>query len=227
MKIRRTTLDDLSAILILYRSVAAIPCGLARLADEVHESWVNEFLTRSRANGLCLVAEAESGRIVGEIHAYSRGLHCFSQVLTGLTIAVAPEAQGRGLGRLLLETFMRDVVETRPDIRRVELISRCRTGKRSSSTSPSDSGSKASSQDGSWRRWQSRVGHSDGLDEELSSAGPCACPPRLNSLPCGSARSSLPHSSCPRSAPASARSSGSPARRGRVPCALRRGCPTC
>jgi ribosomal protein S18 acetylase RimI-like enzyme len=124
LKIRRTTLDDLSAILTLYRSVAAFPGGLARLADEVDESWVNEFLTRSRANGLCLVAEAESGRIVGEIHSYSPELHCFSHVLTGLTIAVAPDAQGRGLGRLLFETFMRDVVETRPDIRRVELISR-------------------------------------------------------------------------------------------------------
>jgi ribosomal protein S18 acetylase RimI-like enzyme len=124
MKVRPTTDADLSAVVTLYRGVATIPGGLARLADEVTETWVNEFLTRSRANGLSLVAEAESDRILGEIHAYSPGLYCFSHVLTGLTIAVAPAAQGQGVGRLLFETFMRNVIESRPDIQRVELISR-------------------------------------------------------------------------------------------------------
>lgn len=124
MKVRPTAEADLTAVVTLYRSVAAIPGGLARLSDEVDESWVNGFLTRSREKGLSLVAQAEDGRILGEIHAVSPGLFCFSHVLTDLTIAVAPEAQGQGLGRLLFETFMRDVVESRPDIQRVELISR-------------------------------------------------------------------------------------------------------
>ena len=124
MKIRMTSTADLPAVVTLYRNVAAIPGGLARLADEVNESWVSDFLTRCRTNGLSLVTQAESGEIVGEIHAYSPGLFCFSHVLTDLTIAVAPEAQGQGVGRLLFETFMGHVVEMLPDIQRVELISR-------------------------------------------------------------------------------------------------------
>ena len=124
LKARRTTLDDLSAILTLYRSVAAIPGGLARLAEEVDEAWVGDLLTRSRSNGLSLVAETESDGIVGEIHAYATGLFCFSHVLTELTIAIAPDRQGQGVGRLLFQTFMSDVVEDRPHILRIELISR-------------------------------------------------------------------------------------------------------
>ena len=119
-----TSIADLPAVVTLYRNVAAVPGGLARLAEEVDETWVSDFLTRSHANGLSLVTQAESGEIVGEIHAYSPGLYCFSHVLTDLTIAVAPEAQGQGVGRLLFETFVRHVVEMRPDIQRVELISR-------------------------------------------------------------------------------------------------------
>ncbi len=122
--LRRTTLDDLPALLTLYRSVAAIPGGLARLAEEVDEAWVGDFLTRSRTTGLSLVAETESEGIVGEIHAFSPGQFCFAHVLTELTIAVAPEVQGKGVGRLLFETFMQDVIEQQPSISRVELISR-------------------------------------------------------------------------------------------------------
>ena len=119
-----TSIADLPAVVTLYRNVAAVPGGLARLAEEVDETWVSDFLTRSHANGLSLVTQAESGEIVGEIHAYSPGLYCFSHVPTDLTIAVAPEAQGQGVGRQLFETFVRYVVEMRPDIQRVELISR-------------------------------------------------------------------------------------------------------
>jgi ribosomal protein S18 acetylase RimI-like enzyme len=124
MTIRKTSVADLPEVVTLYRSVAALPGGLARLADEVNESWVSDFLTRSRTNGLSLVIQAESGEIVGEIHVCSPGLYCFSHVLTDLTIAIAPQAQGQGVGRLLFETFMRHVLEMRPDIQRVELISR-------------------------------------------------------------------------------------------------------
>ena len=122
--IRKATTDDLPQVLALYRRVASMPGGLARLADEVDEAWVRGFLARAEVNGLSLVAESEAEEIVGEIHAYSPGLFCFSHVLTDLTIAVAPEEQGRGIGRSLFERFMADVRSDRPDITRIELISR-------------------------------------------------------------------------------------------------------
>ena len=122
--VRQTTAADLPAVLNLYRRVASVPGGLARLAEEVDETWVNEFLTRACTDGFSLVAETERNEIVGEIHACTPMLFCFSHVLTDLTIAVVPEVQGQGIGRLLFETFMRNVVEGHLEVLRIELISR-------------------------------------------------------------------------------------------------------
>lgn len=107
----------------LYRRVARIPGGLARLEDEVTEAWVNGFLTSALDRGLSFIAEAD-GRLLGEIHAYSPPIFCFAHVLGELTIAVDPDAQGQGLGRLLFSQLMATVEQTRPDIQRVELIAR-------------------------------------------------------------------------------------------------------
>jgi putative acetyltransferase len=48
----------------------------------------------------------------------------FSHVLGDLTLAVHPDAQGRGIGRQLLEALLDVVVRERPHITRVELITR-------------------------------------------------------------------------------------------------------
>ena len=124
VRIRAAKTADLTAVLALYQRVATVPGGRARLAAEVDEPYVRGFLTSATADGLAYVAVSEDGAVVGEIHACSPGLFCFSHVLTDLTIAVDPEVQGRGIGRSLFETFMQDVVSERPDISRIELISR-------------------------------------------------------------------------------------------------------
>lgn len=124
MKIRPATAEDVGTILDLYRRVAVIPGGLARICCEVDERYVAEFIGRSLDNGIVQVAENSGGRVIGEIHAYSPGLYCFSHVLSSLTIAVDPNEQGGGIGRLLFRSLLDRVIAERPDITRVELIAR-------------------------------------------------------------------------------------------------------
>ncbi len=122
--IRPASTADLGDIVRLYREVARIPGGLARLEHEIDEGYVQGFLDRALASGLSYVAQAQGGGLVGEIHACPPGPFCFSHVLSELTIAVHPEAQGLGVGRRLFATFMETVQQARPEILRVELIAR-------------------------------------------------------------------------------------------------------
>lgn len=124
MKIRATTLADSAAILLLYQRVADIPGGLARLSDEISADYVQGFLSRALTGGLSYVAIAADGEIVGEIHAYTPGIFCFSHLLSELTIAVSPDVQGQGVGRRLFESFMSEVEHNRGEVLRVELIAR-------------------------------------------------------------------------------------------------------
>lgn len=133
--LRPSTAADAAQLLSLYRAVAATPGGLARLPFEITPSYVQGFLDAAIARGVGLVAVADAegcneeesrgdGKIVGEIHAVTAQLFCFSHVLSDLTIAVDPGFQGRGLGRSLFEAFLNTVDEQRPHISRVELIAR-------------------------------------------------------------------------------------------------------
>lgn len=123
-RVRPSTDDDLHAVIDLYRRVARAPGGLARLEDEISRDYVAGFLTSSSKRGLSLVAATNDGMLLGEIHGYSPGIFCFAHVLSELTIAVDPKAQGLGLGRQLFGRFMETVRNERPDILRVELIAR-------------------------------------------------------------------------------------------------------
>ena len=126
--VRPAAAGDSDLIYELYRKVASEPGGLARLEDEVDESYVMGFLSAALDRGLSFVAEA-GGELVGEIHAYAPGLFCFAHVLGDLTIAVDPDAQGRGVGRNLFERFMQAVRDEKPDVLRVELIARESNGR--------------------------------------------------------------------------------------------------
>ena len=122
MEIRESSTQDLDAVFALYQRVAETPGGLARLVDEISPGYVSGFLERAHESGLSLVS-VDDGRIVGEIHAYSPQLYCFSHVWSELTIAVDPSAQGQGIGRALFVEFMRRV-DARDGLDRVELIAR-------------------------------------------------------------------------------------------------------
>ena len=121
--IRPATRADFARIRALNISVATRSGGIARYADEITDAYVNEFMTRSLGKGVIVVAEdSVTHAIMGELHAYPYELRRLAHVLTSLTIVVDPDAQGRGIGRQLFESLLREVRENRPDILRVELI---------------------------------------------------------------------------------------------------------
>ncbi len=97
MQIRTATIDDFPQVLSLYKRVATIPGGIARLVDEVDESYIRAFLSKTNANDVALVALDEFEKVTAEIHAYTPGLYCFSHVLSDLTVVVDPCTQGMGV----------------------------------------------------------------------------------------------------------------------------------
>ncbi len=123
IKIKKSRAAYWPEILDLYMAVANSPGGLARTEDEISGEYVNSFLKKSEKTGLSLIAY-DSLTIVGEIHAYRLDPKVFSHVLSELTIAVHPDFQGIGVGRLLFEGFLSEIETNRPDILRVELIAR-------------------------------------------------------------------------------------------------------
>ncbi|MBL4661743.1 MAG: GNAT family N-acetyltransferase [Alcanivoracaceae bacterium] len=122
--IRQTTKDDRAGIYKLYKKVATIAGGLARLENEVDNTYIDGFLDKTISRGLSLVAVDANDNIVGEIHAYASGLFCFAHVWTELTIAMDPDSQGQGVGRQLFTGFLNEVSSNYPHILRIELIAR-------------------------------------------------------------------------------------------------------
>ena len=121
--IRKAQAQDHARIVRLYRDVAAMPDGIARTPGEVNDDYVSGFMHRAEADGIELVCE-QDGQIVGEIHASRVGIACLAHLLTDLTIAVAPQAQGKGVGRRLFQALLDEVTRNMPHITRIELFAR-------------------------------------------------------------------------------------------------------
>ena len=121
--IRKATAGDAAQLLALYKDVATVPDGIARTPDEVTGHYIDGFMRRAQADGIELVAE-EDGRLLGEIHASRVGIAALAHLLTDLTIAVAPSAQGQGVGRALFQGLLDRVLHQMPHITRVELFAR-------------------------------------------------------------------------------------------------------
>jgi ribosomal protein S18 acetylase RimI-like enzyme len=114
---------DWPEIVELYKLVAKNKGGLARGQDEISWEYVTTFLRKSEKTGLSLIA-TDGLTVVGEIHAYKLEPMVFSHVLSELTIAIHPDFQGKGIGRILFSAFLEEIISHRPDILRVELIAR-------------------------------------------------------------------------------------------------------
>jgi ribosomal protein S18 acetylase RimI-like enzyme len=63
-----------------------------------------------------------SKMIIAEMHGYKLIPKAFSHVLSNLTIAVDPDFQGQGVGKLMFSSFIDHIAGNRPDILRVELV---------------------------------------------------------------------------------------------------------
>ncbi|AEI51660.1 GNAT family N-acetyltransferase [Runella slithyformis] len=123
MIIRKSIIQDLLSIQQLYQTVARISGGIARKEHEISEAYIQNFLTKSLANGCSMVAE-EDGRIIAEVHTYSFGIECFAHMFGDTTICVHPDFQGKGVGRKVFSALLDYVSNERKDILRVELHAR-------------------------------------------------------------------------------------------------------
>ena len=124
MKIHNATRPDLDAIGTLHRTVARISQGIARTESELIDTYFTDLFDTVEKQGIMLVAVDAAGQIIGEIHAAKSGLTIFDHNLIGLTIAVHPDEQGKGIGKQLFSAFLTDVQRRFPEVRRVELESR-------------------------------------------------------------------------------------------------------
>jgi len=123
MTIRKAAPSDHDQLLALYKHVATVPDGIARTPAEVTDAYIAGFMQKAATDGLEFVYE-ENGIIRGEIHASRIGIASLAHLLTDLTIAVAPECQGNGVGRALFQALLGEVMEHMPHITRVELFAR-------------------------------------------------------------------------------------------------------
>jgi ribosomal protein S18 acetylase RimI-like enzyme len=116
-------LADFAGIKSLYQTVAKIEGGLARNFIEITDDYISHNLQTSIERGICFLAKVDD-TIVAEIHAYRPFPSIFSHVLSDLTIAVHPDYQALGIGRLVFNALLNEVVSRHPEILRVELFTR-------------------------------------------------------------------------------------------------------
>lgn len=126
MHIRTAVPEDLFKIVKLYKTVAREEGSIARVEDEINETYVDEFLGKSLETGFIIVAEHPESpeELIGEMHAYKPGPRVFDHIFSHLTIAIHPAFHGKKIGRTLFTIFLEEVGLHRPDIARVELIVR-------------------------------------------------------------------------------------------------------
>lgn len=124
--IRKADYTDWNQIFYLYKSVSAVPGGLARNSVEITEEYVKDFVSKSARNGVQFVAldSQDNDKVVAELHCYKLLPSVFDHVLSELTIAVDVSQQGMGLGKKLFLSLFENIRLNRTDIYRVELICR-------------------------------------------------------------------------------------------------------
>lgn len=120
LSFRPLTLADAPALLILMRRAEG---GLGRLPDEMDLPWIQEALGGALAGGVAIGAW-DGARLIGMIKASRMPSVQFQHVLWDLTVAVDPDAQGRGVGQRLFEALIAGARSTTPKVERIELVVR-------------------------------------------------------------------------------------------------------
>jgi ribosomal protein S18 acetylase RimI-like enzyme len=123
---RIASLEDESKVLILYKTVARISGGIARIESEITESYIKNNLEKSLKTGVCLVISHPENEkeLIAEIHCSKLEPQLFKHTLSDLTIAVHPDFQGKGVGKAIFMHLLNHIENSRTDILRVELITR-------------------------------------------------------------------------------------------------------
>ena len=117
LEIRAAAIGDLDGLLALHKTVSVDPAGLARSPDEITPAYVESAIGAD----ICLLALTTDGVVVGAIHARRESPALFEHVLGGLTVAVHPDGQGRGVGSALFQALIARARALDPPILRIEL----------------------------------------------------------------------------------------------------------
>jgi putative acetyltransferase len=118
-------MGDVASVLALYRAVAAMPNnGLARTPDEIDLDYVVSFMRHALDTGLMLLAVDDAGDLLGFIDATRIGPRQFAHVLSNLTVAIHPSAQGQGVGGALFAGLFDAAKSLTQKITRFELMVR-------------------------------------------------------------------------------------------------------
>jgi ribosomal protein S18 acetylase RimI-like enzyme len=112
---------DAPELLALMRGAEA--GGLGRLPGEMDLPWMEEALAAALEGGVAIGAW-DGAKLAGMIKASRMPSVQFQHVLWDLTVAVAPQAQGRGIGQELVERLLADATVLVPKIERIELVVR-------------------------------------------------------------------------------------------------------
>lgn len=126
MKLRTAVFEDWPAVKQIYTEVAKQKTGIARLEHEVTDDYVKRFMEKALDGGLMIVAEhpQNENELIAEIHACKSKLSVFNHLMTDLTIAVHPDFQGKKIGRTIFTIFLEEIGLNRPDVGKVELVTR-------------------------------------------------------------------------------------------------------
>ena len=124
MHYRTANESDIPRLVKLYKAVAKTPGYIARLEHEITDEYVSHFVHNSLKTGLIIVGESETDpeELIAEVHGYKSDLKGFGHVFGDVTFLVHPEHQGKGIGRTIFTIFLDEIVNTRPDIGKVELF---------------------------------------------------------------------------------------------------------
>jgi ribosomal protein S18 acetylase RimI-like enzyme len=120
VSLRPLRLADAPAVLALMRRAEG---GLGRLPHEMDLPWMEEALSGALRGGLAIGAW-DGSRLVGMIKASRMPSVQFEHVLWDLTVAVAPDAQGRGIAPRLFSELLAEAAVMTPRVERVELVVR-------------------------------------------------------------------------------------------------------
>ena len=97
--------------------------ALARLPEEMDLAWMEEALAGALAGGIAIGAW-DGARLIGLIKASRMPSVQFQHVLWDLTVAVDPDAQGRGVGHGLFEELLAAADRSPRRLERIELVVR-------------------------------------------------------------------------------------------------------
>lgn len=124
-QIRFLKANDKEKLYKLYKDVATQKGGISRSVNEINENYIKSIIDNSLGNGVSFVMDNEDeSEIISEIHCEHIGPAQFSHVLTNVTVLVNQNYQGKGLGKQIFKHLLNYLEQKRPDILRLELLTR-------------------------------------------------------------------------------------------------------